>query len=117
MELVARLPSALLSHLRVAVGRDHTLIVVEAWAELAEIIRTHPVDVAIIDPRADGTMRTAELQALMSQYQSLPVVVYTSLTPDTLKATLELAKYGVQHVVLRGFDDEPRRFRELLSDL
>ncbi|MDQ6886402.1 MAG: AraC family transcriptional regulator [Gemmatimonadota bacterium] len=96
-------------------GRDHTLIVVEAWTELAEIIRTHPVDVAIVDPRADGTVRTAELKALMSQYQSLPVVVYTSLTPDTLKATLELAKYGVQHVVLRGFDDEPQRFRELLE--
>ncbi len=115
MELVARLPSALLSHLRVAVGREHTLIAVDGWAELAEIIRSHPVDVAIVDPRADGTVRTSELRALMSQYQSLPVVVYTSLTPDTLKATLELSKYGVQHVVLRGFDDEPRRFRELLE--
>lgn len=115
MDVVARLASPLLAHLRVVVGREHTLIPVDGWAELAEVVRTWPVDVAVIDPRADGRGGAVELQALLSRYPSLPVVLYTALTPESLKATVELAKSGVQHVVLRGFDDEPRRFRELLE--
>jgi AraC-like DNA-binding protein len=45
------------------------------------------------------------------------VVVYAVLAPEMLKGTVELARSGVQHVVLRGFDDEPRRLRELLERL
>lgn len=115
MDVVARLSPPLLAHLRVVVGRDHTLIPVDGWAELAEVVRTWPVDVAVIDPRADGKGGAVELQELLRRYPSLPAVLYTALTPESLKATVELAKGGVQHVVLRGFDDEPRRFRELLE--
>jgi AraC-like DNA-binding protein len=92
-------------------------MVADEWEALTQVIRTHPVDVAVVDPRDGGTMRTEELRQLLEQYASLPVVVYTTLTPEALRATVELAKHGVQHVVLRGFDDEPRRFRALLERL
>ena len=115
MEVVARLAPALLNHLRVVIAREHTLIPVDGWGELAEMVRTWPVDVAVVDPRADGTVEITELQALLARYPSLPVVLYTSLTPESLRATVELAKQGIRHVVLRGFDDEPRRFRDLLE--
>lgn len=76
-----------------------------------------PIDVVIVDPRAGGKIQIDEVRALLQQYPTLPVVVYTSLTPETLKATVELARCGVHHVVLRGFDDEPARFRLLLERL
>jgi AraC-like DNA-binding protein len=62
-------------------------------------------------------MRTAELRQLLERFATLPIVVYTTLSPEALQGVVELAKYGVQHVVLRGFDDEPRRFRALLERL
>ncbi|MDQ3698742.1 MAG: DNA-binding response regulator [Gemmatimonadota bacterium] len=115
MEVLARLPPALLSHLRIVAARDFNVQAVDDWEALARAIRATPVDVAVIDPREGGTMRTEEIRQLLGRYGSLPVVVYTTLTPEALQATVELAKYGVQHVVLRGFDDEPRRFRALLE--
>ena len=76
-----------------------------------------PVDVAIVDPRVGASVEIAPIRELLGRYPTLPIVVYTLLTPDTLRATVELAKAGIQHVVLRGFDDEPRRLRELVDRL
>jgi AraC-like DNA-binding protein len=71
--------------------------------------------VAIVDPRAGGALEPEQIERVMTRYPTLPIIVYTALAPDTIRATVELAKQGLQHVVLRGFDDEPRRFRELLE--
>lgn len=117
MEVLARLSPPLLGHLRVVVAREHALTPVEDWRALSAAIRIRPADVVVVDPRDGGAMRTEEVESLLGQYPSLPVVVYTTLTPQALKATVELAKRGVQHVVLRGFDDEPGRFRALLERL
>jgi AraC-like DNA-binding protein len=115
VNVVVRLPPLLLSHLRVVLGREHTLITVDRWEDLVTEVRRKPVDLIVADPRAEGTVRLDELRILIRDFPSLPVVIYTILAPDTLGATVELAKLGVRHVVLRNFDDEPRRFRDLLE--
>jgi AraC-like DNA-binding protein len=117
VEVAARLPPPLLSHLRVTLEDEHVLTVIDRWDALVDVVRYQPIDVVVLDPRTDGTMSTAPLETLLGRYPTIPVVVYTLLTPESLKATVELAKLGIQHVVLRGFDDEPRRFRELLTRL
>ena len=117
MEVAARLPAPLLAHLRRTLGDHNVLTATSGWGELAAVVRQRPVDVVVIDPRADGATELAPLHALMEQHPMLPVVVYTTLAPETMRTTVELAKRGVRHVVLRGFDDEPRRFRELLERL
>ena len=117
MEVVAYLTPPLLSHLRTIIGSEHGVVAVDRWERLDDVVRLQPVDVAILDPRCEGGIRAGDLQLLLERYPSLPVVVYTALAPESLKATVELAKYGVRHVVLRGFDDDPRRFRELIEGL
>jgi AraC-like DNA-binding protein len=117
VDVVARLSPSLLAHLKVVIADEHNLVAIDDWDELDTAVRSYPADVVIADPRADGTVRMLELQALLAQYSTVPVVLYTTLTPETLKATVELAKHGVQQVVIRGFDDEPRRFRLLLDRL
>ena len=47
-----------------------------------------------------------------SQSSSTPL-----LAPSTINAIVRLAKSGVEHVVLSRFDDEPRRFLELLEGI
>ena len=117
MEVLARLSPSFLSHLRIVAGREYTLTAVDDWESLAAAVRSHPTDVVVVDPRDAGGMRVEELGSLLGRYPSLPVVVYTMLSPEAMRASVELAKYGVQHVVLRGYDDEPRRFRTLLERL
>ncbi|MEJ7810790.1 MAG: AraC family transcriptional regulator [Gemmatimonadaceae bacterium] len=115
MDVLARLPPLLLAHLRVVAGRDHSVTPVDDWGQLGECVRTHRVDIAVLDPRDGDTLRIAEVEALVMRYPSLPIVLYTTLTAAAVQATVELAGFGVRHVVLRGFDDEPRTFRGLLD--
>jgi AraC-like DNA-binding protein len=115
VDVAAFLPPQLLTHLRVVLGRGHQLHPAEGWAELAQVLQEQVVDLVVADPAADGWVKVAELQQLIRQFPSVPVVVYTALSPATMKAVVQLAKVGVEHVVLNRFDDEPRRFRELLE--
>ena len=117
VDVLARLPAPLASHLRIALEDEHALTVVDGWGELAGAVRSRPTDVVILDPRVDGTIETDEVRKLITRHPTLPVVVYTLLTPELLRATVELADLGIRHLILRGFDDEPRRVRELLERL
>jgi len=102
--------------LRVALGRTHRLHVAASWAELDTLARRSRMDVLVVDPTSDGpspgVVAVAELSA---RHPSLPIVPYVVLSPESLRAVVELARQGVEQVVLHRFDDEPPRFRELLE--
>jgi len=72
-------------------------------------------DLVVADPGASGSVEVESLEEIRRQFPSLPVIVYTSLAPAAVKAMVRLAKSGVEHVVLSRFDDEPRRFLELIE--
>jgi len=114
VDVVAFLPRQLLSHLRIVLGPEHSLRPVASWNELQTTITHSPADVVVADPNADGSPNVDVLEILRGQFPSLSVVVYTSLTPSSVRAMVRLAKSGVEHVVLSRFDDEPGRFLELL---
>ncbi len=88
---------------------------VEAWDELEYLVRRSSVDIAVVDPAADGLVRTTEIRSILELYPTLPVVLYTQLSPLTLKALVELAKHGTQQVVLHRFDDAPAKFLMVLE--
>jgi AraC-like DNA-binding protein len=117
VDVVAYLPRQLASHLRVVLGTDHSLTPVTGWHELQATVRHHTVDIVVADPAATGTVEVEALEDLRRHFPSLPVVVYTLLAPSTIKAIVRLAKSGVEHVVLSRFDDDPRRFLELLEGI
>ena len=96
-------------------GQDHRLTAAESWQELLTTARIGTVDVIVADPAAAGRMEVAELQDIVRQYPSIPVIVYTVLSPLALRGVVALARVGIEHVVLNRFDDEPHRFRELIE--
>ncbi|HET7458489.1 MAG TPA: helix-turn-helix transcriptional regulator, partial [Gemmatimonadaceae bacterium] len=96
-------------------GADHTLTSADGWKALEHAVRRRPSDVAVVDPGADGTVKTAEIVSLVRHYPSLPVLVYTVLSPQTMRAVVELSGHGVNQVILHRFDDEPRRLLETLE--
>lgn len=117
MDVVAFLPRQLLSHLRIVLGSDHLLTPVAGWTELFTTVSHQGADIVIADPAATGTVHVEELEDLRRHFRSLPVVIYTSLAPAGIKAIVRLARSGVEHVVLSRFDDEPRRFLDLLESI
>ena len=85
------------------------------WIELGEAVRRKPVDVVVLDPQSTAGVRTDEVLSILEQHPSMPIVLYTYLSPLMMGAVAELARHGVRQVVLHRFDDEPRRFLELLE--
>lgn len=117
MEVVALLPPPLLSHLRVVLSRGHSLTAVPSWDSLDDVVRHRVVDAAVIDVQNEENGTLAEFRGFLCRHPGMPLVVYTTLSPGTLRGIVELAKHGVEHVVLHRFDDDPRRFLELLERL
>jgi len=117
VDVVAFLPRPLLSHLKVVLRFDHELIPAVSWAELQSIVAHQGTDIVVADPAATGTIELETLEDLRRRYPSLPVVLYTQLSPGSIKAIVRLARSGVEHVVLSRFDDEPSRFLELLESI
>ena len=99
------------------VGEQHRLFIASDWSSLEGLIRTEPVDIVVVDPADGHTIRAAEVRELLQRFPSLPVVVYTVLSPSVTQALVSLAASGLRTVVLRGFDDEALRFRALLERL
>jgi AraC-like DNA-binding protein len=75
------------------------------------------IDIVVADPCATGTIDVESIELIRRHFPSLPVVVYTSLSANAFGAIVRLAKSGIEHVVLSRFDDEPRRFLELLESI
>lgn len=117
MDVVAFLPRQLLSHLRIVLGSEHSLTSVASWAELQALVQHRGMDLVVADPSAGGFVQVETLELLRREFPSLPLVVYTTLAPASIKAVVRLAKTGVEHVVLSRFDDQPGRFLELLEGI
>ena len=117
MDVVAYLPRPLLTQLRITLGSEHALTPVFSWAELQATVKHLVTDVVVADPSATGKVEVEALEAIRRQFPSTPVVLYTTLAPASIKAIVQLAKSGIEHVVLQRFDDEPARFLELIEGI
>ncbi|HWZ61042.1 MAG TPA: AraC family transcriptional regulator [Gemmatimonadaceae bacterium] len=115
MLLLARLSPPMLSHLRIVAGGTHTVLAAPSWPSMAAVLRARPVDIAVVDPCIDGGADTESMRALRVGFPSVAVLVYTAISPDSTRAMLALGELGVRHCILRGFDDEPGRFRDGLE--
>lgn len=72
-------------------------------------------DLLVLDPAAREGAIADSLEALVTAHPALPVIIYTTLSPLAMRLVVRLARVGVQHVVLNRFDDEPRRFLDLIE--
>ncbi|MHB1223684.1 MAG: helix-turn-helix transcriptional regulator [Gemmatimonadaceae bacterium] len=115
VDVIAYLSPLLLMQLRVVLGQSHRLLPVADWRQLDLTVRRTVVDVAVLDPLADGSDGTAAVRAFQQRHPSVPLVLYIRLSPDSLRSVVALAHLGQPQVVLYRFDDEPERFRQLLE--
>src|SRR2546428_3638925 len=116
MLILAAVPDIQLLNLRRAAAARFTLARAGSWAEALSTIRTRPVELAVVDPLLSGEPRTHEIERLRVLFPSLPLVLYTTLTPRTAGVLLTLGQRGIEHVIIARYDDHPLRLREVLTE-
>src|SRR5881397_3504987 len=116
MLILAAVPDIQLLNLRRAAAARFTLARAGSWAEALSTIRTRPVELAVVDPLLSGEPRTREIERLRVLFPSLPLVLYTTLTPRTAGVLLTLGQRGIENVIIARYDDHPLRLREVLAE-
>ncbi|HEU4628946.1 MAG TPA: helix-turn-helix transcriptional regulator [Gemmatimonadaceae bacterium] len=117
MNVVAFLSDHLLSTLRAVLREDHRIFTPLAVEALAAAIQQAHADVLVVEPSAVPSPQWPALLGLLRQEGMPAVVVYTTISPPAMRATVELARLGIRHIVLKGYDDSPRHFRALFDAL
>ena len=115
MHVVALLPRNLLAHLRLVLGDAHSLDTATDPAELHSLLRSEAADLIIVDPSVRDGQHAEAIEEIIASHPALPVVVYTMMAPAAMRLVVRLVRLGVQNVVLNRFDDEPKRFLDLIE--
>jgi AraC-like DNA-binding protein len=114
MLVLAAVSEGQLHRLRRAAPARFSIGHAATWDEALTMIRTRPVELAVMDPLLEGVPSTKEIERLRILFPSLPLILYTSLTPQTAAVLLALGERGIHHVVFVRFDDHPGRLRDVL---
>ena len=101
--------------LRGAAAQHFTFVRAATWGDVLAAIRSRPVELAVVDPLLSGEAHGQEIERLRVLFPSLPLILYTSLTPETAAVLLRLGQQGIRQVVFARYDDHPIRLREVLA--
>lgn len=112
--ILAAVPRERLPWLRAA-DPDFLFVPADGWAEAVELIRTRPVETAVVDPMLSGEPRTHEIERIRQLFPSLPLLLYTALGPQSAAVLLALGRSGVQRAIFHRFDDAPATLRATLQ--
>jgi len=112
LQVAALVREGLRSRLIDAVGTLMNVRCSDNWDDLLELIRTKPVDVAVIDPSADGQTRADLVERLATLFPSLPILLYTSMTPALAPNLLGWGLRGIHDVVFSHVDDQPPKLAQ-----
>jgi len=105
-------------------GADDELIEVPDWGALLRALRSQPIDLMVLDPRSpteepsvDDQAEPSLLLTLLTEFRSVPAILYSTHTREGLRAVLPLARSGAHQVIFRGFDDTRERLRASLDHI
>jgi AraC-like DNA-binding protein len=117
MHVAACVQPQKLARLRGAAGSAHAVHAALSWAHAETIIKRQPVDVLVVDPQFESASapRTDRIRAVRTRYGALPMIVYSTLTAQTMRSLVELGTEGVGQIILYGLDDDPRHLRQVLE--
>src|SRR5437899_11234316 len=116
MLVLAAVPDVQFHKLRRAAGSRFSVAQASTWDDVLAGIRGRPVELAVVDPLLSGHPRSQEIERLRVLFPSLPLMLYTTLTPRTAGVLLALGQRGIPHPVFLNCDDHPNRLRDLLAE-
>lgn len=104
-----------LHRLRHAAPARFAFVHAATWEGAMAGIRSRPVELAVVDPLLMGTASDREIERLRLLFPSLPLIIYTALTPQTAGVLLALGQRGIRHAVFTRYDDHPAHLRQVLA--
>ena len=117
MNVVALLSDHLLFTLRAVLGDDHRVVAPPVHGDLVRAVQAAGAEVLVVEPAAVAEAQWPALVDLLRRDSTPTVIVYTTISPPAMRATVELARVGIRHIILKGYDDTPRHFRALFDAL
>lgn len=115
MLVLAAVPDVQYQRLRRAVAPRFALAPARTWDAALQTIRSRPVEIAVVDPLLCGAASGQEIERLRVLFPSLPLILYTSLTPQLAGVLLALGQRGIRQIVFSRVDDHPERLRDLVG--
>jgi len=115
MLVLGAIPDVQYHKLRRAAAGQFAFVRALEWGQVLDTIRLRPVELVVVDPLLGGEPRSQEIERLRQFFPSLPLILYTSLTPELASVLLTLGKRGIREVVFARLDDHPTRLREALE--
>src|SRR2546429_727484 len=94
MLVLAAVPDVQFHKLRRAAGSRFNVAQVSTWDDVLTSIRGRPVELAVVDPLLSGQGRSQEIERLRVLFPSLPLMLYTTLTPRDRKSTRLNSSHG-----------------------
>src|SRR5881628_1829714 len=115
MLVLAAVPAIQFHKLRRAGAPRFPVVHARSWDDALATIRARPVELAAVDPQLEGGPSPREIERLRVLFPSLPLILYTALSPATAAVLLALGHSGITAVVFTRLDDHPARLREVLA--
>lgn len=113
--LLAAVCESRLGRLRNADPACYEWVAAGSWAHAVEVIRANPVEMAVVDPLLGEEARPQGIERLQLLFPSLPLMIYTELSPATAAALLRLGRAGIQRAVFQRFEDGPKALRAAIA--
>ena len=115
MLVLAAVPDILYHKLSRAVEAWFSFVHARSWDSALTAIRSRPVELAVVDPQLSGEARNQEIERLRVLFPSLPLILYTALTPRLGALLLQLGQRGIRNIVMARYDDHPEKLRDVLA--
>jgi AraC-like DNA-binding protein len=114
MLVLAAVPTMLSRRLETSASSPFQFVSVNSWEQVVDGILSQPVELAVIDPTLEETPRAHEVERLRVLFPSLPMILYTKLTPEIAPVLLRLGNANIRRIVLAWYDDHPSNLRDAL---
>ena len=114
MLVLAAVRPSMLARLRHAAGHRFQFLPVPSWDEAVQAVLRRPIEIGVVDPNLEGEPRAQGIQRLRALFPSLPLILYTALTPEVARVLMLLGHTDIRQVVIVRHDDHPQRLGDLL---
>lgn len=114
MLVLASVSDALLTRLENAARHRFRFLAARSWEEALDTILRQPVEMAVVDPVLSGEPRAQEIERIRVLFPSLPLILYTRLSPSIAPILLRLGQAGIRQIAIAHYDDHPARLSDLL---
>lgn len=104
MTIAAFLPPANADYVRRAVVTTD-VVLATSWSDLESYASDPSIDLALVDPSAEGAMNIGAVTHTLKHYRHTPVAAYVPLTCENLKAVVYLSGHGLREVFLHPMTD------------